>query len=64
MNDNKLKFRAWLKEFNKMIEPIAIRFVKAGTAIEYYNAAGKKCLDSCKYYELMQCTGLRDKTAF
>lgn len=58
--DERFRFRAWLKEFNKMVEPIAIRFVEAGTAIEYYNDNGVLCLDSCKFYELMQNTGLQD----
>ena len=59
MNE-RFKFRAWLPELKKMVYPTVIRFVSKGIAIEYEDD-GQRCADGPGWFELMQCTGLRDR---
>ena len=60
MMEDRYRFRAWLPELKKMVVPNVIRCVKRGIAIEYEDN-GQRYLDGPGWFELMRCTGLRDK---
>jgi len=54
--EDRFLFRAWLPELKKMVYPKAIHYVEKGIAIEYDDDVA-----SPGWFELMQCTGLKDK---
>lgn len=57
-----IKFRAWLKEKNKLVYPEWIAFFKDFAEFKAKEVYGYTVYrPNCKNVDIMQCTGLKDK---